>query len=39
MSNLAIIGGSGIYKLDNIDLIKWIDVKTKWACHQIALHC
>ena len=31
MSNLAIIGGSGIYKLDNIDLIKWIDVKTKWG--------
>ena len=31
MSKLAIIGGSGIYKLDNINLIKWIDVKTKWG--------
>ncbi len=31
MSVLAFIGGSGLYKLDGINLIKWLDIKSPWG--------
>ena len=31
MSGLAFIGGSGLYKLDGINLIKWLDIKSPWG--------
>ncbi len=39
MSKLAIIGGSGLYKLDNINLVQWMDIDTSWGkpSDQIAL--